>query len=62
MPDVYKRQIYGEEMVGRQLFELVPFLVPLPIYILSLLFGLLQAAVFTMLTAIYIDEATEHLH
>ena len=49
-------------MVGRQLFELVPFLVPLPIYILSLLFGLLQAAVFTMLTAIYIDEATEHLH
>ena len=54
--------IYGEEMVGRQLFELFPFLAPLPIYVLSLLFGLLQAAVFTMLTAIYIDEATEHLH
>lgn len=54
--------IYGEETVARQLFELVPFLAPLPIYALSLLFGLLQALVFTMLAAIYIEEATEHVH
>lgn len=54
--------ISGEEMVGRQIFELVPALAPLPLYALSLLFGLLQAVVFTMLTAIYIDGATGHGH
>ncbi len=54
--------ISGEEMVGRQIFELVPVLAPLPLYALSLLFGLLQAVVFTMLTAIYIDGATGHGH
>ncbi len=54
--------IFGEEMVSRQIFELVPILAPLPLYILSLLFCLIQALVFTMLSAIYIDMATGEGH
>jgi len=54
--------IYGEEMVSRQIFELVPILAPLPLYILSLLFCLIQALVFTMLSTIYISMATGEGH
>jgi len=54
--------IFGEETVGRQIFELCPLIAPLPLYILSLLFCLVQALVFTMLTSIYIDGSTSHEH
>lgn len=50
--------IYGEESVMEQLYELLPVGAPLIMMILSLLFCAIQAVVFTMLTAIYIDGAT----
>ena len=49
--------IFGEETVTEQLYELCPIGVPLIMMILSLLFCAIQAMVFTMLTAIYLDEA-----
>ena len=48
--------IFGEEMVISQLFLLVPLFLPLPMYALSILFGAIQAYVFMLLAAIYIDE------
>jgi len=51
--------IYGEEMVVAVLMGLLPFILPLPMQALSLLFGAVQAFVFTLLVAIYLDEATE---
>ncbi len=50
--------IYGEEMVVVGLFGLVPLLLPLPIQFLGLLFGFIQAFVFTLLAAVYINTAT----
>lgn len=54
--------IFGEEMVTRQLFEMAPFMVPLLMQILSLLFGLIQAFVFTLLAAVYWGGATAEHH
>lgn len=54
--------IFGEEMVTAQLFEMVPFMVPLLMQILSLLFGLIQAFVFTLLAAVYWGGATAEHH
>lgn len=51
--------IFGEEMVVASLFALVPLIVPLPMMFLGLLFGLIQAFVFTLLSAIYLQTATE---
>lgn len=51
--------IFGEEMVTEQLYELLPIGAPLIMMVLSLLFCAIQAIVFTMLTAIYLDEAVE---
>ncbi len=51
--------MYGEETVTEQLYELFPIGVPLIMQVLSLLFCLLQAIVFTMLLSIYISEAIE---
>ena len=50
--------IYGEESVTEQIYELLPIGAPLIMMILSLLFCTLQAVIFTTLTAIYTDEAT----
>lgn len=50
--------IYGEEMVAAVLFGLVPFILPLPAHLLGLLFGGVQAFVFTLLSAVYIGSAT----
>ena len=52
--------IFGEESVAEQVFGLCPYLAVLPIQVLGLLFGLIQAIVFTMLAAIYIDGAVAH--
>lgn len=54
--------IYGEEMVVAVLLGLMPILLPLPIQVLGVLFGAVQAFVFTLLAAIYIEEATAHEH
>ena len=51
--------IFGEESVTEQLYELLPIGAPLIMMVLSLLFCFIQAVVFTMLTAIYLDEAVE---
>ena len=53
--------IFGEETVSEQLYELFPIGVPIVMMVLSLLFCAIQAVVFTMLTAIYIEEATSEL-
>ena len=51
--------MYGEETVTEQLYEIFPIVAPLIMQVLSLLFCLLQAIVFTMLLSIYISEAVE---
>ncbi len=51
--------MYGEETVTEQLYEIFPIGAPLIMQVLSLLFCLLQAVVFTMLLSIYISEAIE---
>ncbi|MGI6713129.1 MAG: F0F1 ATP synthase subunit A [Bacillota bacterium] len=54
--------IFGEEMVARQLFEMVPLLTPLPMQLLGLLMGLVQAFVFTLLAAVYWGSAIADHH
>lgn len=51
--------MYGEEMVTENLYEIFPIGAPLVMNVLSLLFCFLQALVFTMLLAIYVAEAIE---
>ena len=51
--------MYGEEMVTENLYEIFPIGAPLVMNVLSLLFCFLQALVFTMLLAIYVSEAIE---
>ncbi len=51
--------VYGEEMVTEQLYHIFPIGVPVVMMVLSILFCALQALVFSMLTAIYLDEVTE---
>lgn len=51
--------VFGEEMVTEELYNIFPIGVPIVMMVLSLLFCALQALVFTMLTSIYLDEATE---
>lgn len=57
--------IFAEEVLLGVIVWLAPYLVPLPIMALSLMFGAIQAVVFTTLTGIYIGgvvEARAHLH
>jgi len=54
--------IFGEEMVVAGLLSLLPLFVPVPMMILGVLFGLVQAYVFTMLAAIYISAAVAEHH
>ena len=51
--------MYGEEMVGEKLYEIFSIGVPLIMNVLSLIFCLIQALVFTMLLSIYVSEAVE---
>ena len=46
--------VFGEEMVVLILGSLIPFIVPLPMMVLGLLTGSLQAFIFVMLTTIYL--------
>jgi len=54
--------VFGEESVTEQLYNLLPIGAPLIMMVLSLLFCAIQAVVFTMLTAIYLDGATGSGH
>ena len=51
--------IFGEETVLEQLYEILPIGAPIVMMALSLLFCALQAIVYTTLVSIYLDEATE---
>lgn len=51
--------IFGEETVLEQFYEILPIGVPVVMMALSLLFCALQAIVYTTLVSIYLDEATE---
>lgn len=54
--------IYGEEMVVASLAALVPLVLPLSMQFLGILFGAIQAFVFTLLASIYLEEATAKHH
>lgn len=54
--------IFGEETLLAVIIFLAPMVAPIPIMGLSLLFGAIQAVVFTTLTAIYIGAVLEHVH
>ena len=49
--------LYGEELAAEQLGHLAGIGLPIVMHVLSLLFCLIQAMVFTMLISIYITEA-----
>ena len=49
--------LYGEELAAEQLGNLAGIGLPIVMHVLSLLFCLIQAMVFTMLLSIYITEA-----
>ncbi|MCQ2449702.1 MAG: F0F1 ATP synthase subunit A [Clostridia bacterium] len=51
--------VFGEETVTEELYELMPIGAPIVMMVLSLLFCALQAIVFTTLVSIYLDEVTE---
>ena len=51
--------LYAEEMVVEELYNIFPILLPLVMNVMSLLFCFIQAMVFTMLLAIYVSEAVE---
>ena len=54
--------LYGEETVVEQLYNIFPILLPLLMNVLSLLFCMIQAMVFTMLLGIYVSEGIEEEH
>src|SRR5687767_13986414 len=61
--------IFGEELVILILFTIIPFLVPLPMMMLGLVTGGLQAFIFVLLSIIYLQGAVavehhgeEHAH
>jgi F-type H+-transporting ATPase subunit a len=56
--------IFGEEMVVLIIGSIVPFFAPLPMMVLGVITGTLQAFIFVMLTIIYLAAAvhTDHDH
>lgn len=52
--------IFGEETLLAVIIMLAPYFAPIPIMGLSLMFGAIQAVVFTTLSAIYIGGVLEH--
>lgn len=51
--------LFAEEMVVEELYNMFPIILPLIMNVLSLLFCFVQAMVFTMLLSIYVAEAVE---
>jgi F-type H+-transporting ATPase subunit a len=54
--------IFGHELVVGSLLAMAPYFVPVPINILGVLTGAIQAFVFTLLATTYIAGATEKHH
>ena len=52
----------GEHVVSAIFFSLMPFLLPVPMMLMGLFFGLIQTFVFVILTVIYISGAVGHEH
>ena len=48
--------IFGEETVTENLYELLPIGAPILMIVLSLLFCAIQAIVYTMLVSLYLEE------
>lgn len=51
--------VLSTEMIVAVIFSLLPLIVPLPLMALSMLTGLLQAYIFTVLAAVYVGAAVE---
>jgi F-type H+-transporting ATPase subunit a len=51
--------ILSTDLIVAIIFSLVPFFVPLPLVALSMLTGVLQAYIFTVLASLYIASAIE---
>ncbi len=54
--------IFAGEVLLMVIAMLVPYVVPMPFYIIELFFGFIQALVFTMLTIVFIRMATLKEH
>jgi len=54
--------IMGEDLVAAIILLLVPFLVPLPVFVLMIFTSIIQTLVFVMLSMIYIQLAMEGAH
>jgi F-type H+-transporting ATPase subunit a len=54
--------IGGEHMVTAIFFGMLPVLLPVPLLVMGIFFGLIQTFVFTMLTVIYLSGAVAHEH
>ncbi len=54
--------IAGEHVVAGIFFALMPLLLPIPMMVLGLFFGLVQTFVFALLTIIYLSGAVSHEH
>ncbi len=54
--------IAGEHVVSGIFFALTPLVVPVPLMIMGLFFGLIQTFVFIMLATIYVSGAVAHEH
>lgn len=52
----------GDHMGWMVFLDLVPFLVPIPLYALSLIVAFIQAFVFTLLSMVYVSLATASDH
>lgn len=50
----------GDHLILGIFSNLVPYIVPIPFYVMGMFVGFLQAFVFTLLTMIYIGMATAH--
>lgn len=54
--------VFGEEMVTLTLLSVVPYVLPMAAMLLGVIFGAVQAIIFTVLTSVYIAMATADHH
>ena len=54
--------LMGDHKVLGMFLDMVPFIVPIPFYIMGLFVSTLQAFVFTLLSMVYVAVATAHDH
>lgn len=54
--------VYGEETIAAEIFNLLPLIAPIILQALSVLLGFIQAMVFVLLSCTYIDGASGESH